>query len=145
MPMLGFLLALFFVIAALSGTENLDQSRVSAKSESDAIAGNMLVYRNFVSLYAQNNPAANGSIADLSLGLPVWFNRSPYLNNYVALGKSYVYYTVVVPGLVWAVSDVTGSINVGTNEGGVLNTPGKGQTAILLPAQIPQSSVVIVQ
>ncbi|WP_440057898.1 type IV pilus biogenesis protein PilM [Pseudomonas fragariae (ex Marin et al. 2024)] len=145
MPMLGFLLALFFIVAALSGSEGVERNQMSLRAESEAIAGSMLVYRNYVSLYAVNNPAASGVIPDSALGLPAWYLRPTYLSNYVSAGKSYVYYTAFVPGLAGAISASTGSINVGTNSGGVLNSSSNGQSIIVLPGQVPVSSVVIVQ
>lgn len=145
MPMLGLLLTLFIVVAALSGTESLDSHQVSVAAEYEAIAGNMLVYRGFVSQYAVNNPTVSGAISDSALGLPSWFIRSQYLSNYVAAGKSYVFYSAFVPGLASSIADTTASMNVGTNSGGMLNSPGKGQTGIVLPSQVPQSSVVIIQ
>ncbi|MNC80097.1 PilM [compost metagenome] len=60
-------------------------------------------------------------------------------------GSSYVYYTRFLPGLVGTLANKTESLSVGTNYGGVLNSPNSGSAVIPIPVTIPNMAVVIVQ
>jgi len=51
----------------------------------------------------------------------------------------------VLPGLVGELARRTESVNVGTNQNGVLLAPNMANMGVTLPAQIPNGSVVLIQ
>lgn len=145
MPVIGYLLILLIVFACLLNTDQARQEQMLRQAEINAVAGNLMVYRNVVSAFSEANPAFVGTATDAVLGLPTWYRRQPGMGNYLSNGKSYVFYTLPLPGLVGSLADRSHSISVGTNSGGVLVTPVAGNTGIPVPAQIPATAVVIIQ
>lgn len=145
MSAIGYLLVILIVFSAMFGSDQANQNRILQEAEVDAVAGNLMVYRNIVTAYAEANPTAIGTIEDITLGLPTWYQRQPGMSNFLAGGKSYVFYTGSLPGLISNLAGRIESMSVGTNSGGVLTSPKAGNTGIPLPAQVPQSAVVIVQ
>ncbi|UST77170.1 type IV pilus biogenesis protein PilM [Pseudomonas siliginis] len=144
MPLIWILLvALLF--GGYMQSENEKSSEVlSAESENETIAGNMQVYKNALVRYIELNPSANGSIPDSSLTLPSWFTRRPGVANYVSAGKVYVYYEAR-PELASVILRDTETMGVGINNNGILIHPRSGNTGIQIPAQIPTTSVVLMQ
>lgn len=145
MQIFGLLVTLLLVASGLFGAGQLQQNRRLSDAEVVALAGNMLVYRNAVSAYAETNPGFAGSAADSALGLPAWYSKAPGLANYLASGKSYVFLPEALPGLVGTLARKSESISVGTNVGGLLQSPTAATTGIPLPAQVPLAAVVIIQ
>ena len=145
MSAIGYLLTLFLVIAAFLNFDNTSHAEMLRQAEVSAVVGNMMVYRNYVSAYAQANPTFEGNVPDAVLGMPSWYKKQPNMGGYLAGGKSYIFNTVVLPGLVAALVKKSKSISVGTNTGGFLLSPMAGNTNIPLPIQIPLSAVVIIQ
>lgn len=145
MPLLYLLLALMFSLSVASQVEKTSKNRDMAVAEVKAVTGSMLLYRNLVASYATANPTQAGSVNDVSLNLPNWYVRNPGFGNYVSLGGSYVFYTESLPGLVGELARRTESTNVGVNQNGVLIAPNKVNSGIVLPAQIPNGAVVLVQ
>lgn len=144
MPLIWVLL-----IALLLGdymlTENSNNSeRSSIVAENEAISGSMQVYKNAIVRYLELTPSASGTIPDSSLSLPTWYYRIQGVSNYVAFGKVYVYYQGRAE-LASVIEVNTESLTVGINRGGILINPRSGNTGIVLPAVIPESSVVIMQ
>jgi len=145
MQISGLLVTILLVIAGLLGTGQLQHNRMLTDAEVVAVAGNMLVYRNAVSAYADSHPGFAGAVADSALGLPTWFSKKPGLANYLVAGRCYVFLPEVLPGLVGTLAKKSESINVGINVGGVLQSPTSAVTGIPLPAQVPLAAVVIIQ
>lgn len=145
MPLLYLLLALMFSLSVIAQAEKTSKNRDMAVAEVKAVSGSMLLYRNLVASYASANPAQTGSVSDASLSLPNWYVRNPGFGNYVSPGSSYVFYTESLPGLVGELAKRTESTNVGINRNGVLTAPNKVNSGIVLPAQIPNGAVVLVQ
>jgi hypothetical protein len=145
MPVLWLILALFITTAAVFSTDQRSQNTGMVNAEISATAGNILVYRNAVSIFSESNVAYSGVIPDAALALPTWYTKTLGLGNYAVGGTSYVYYTNALPGLVSALGKKTESTLVGTNTSGVLVTPNTGNTGIALPAQIPAGAVVILK
>ena len=145
MPIIGSLLILLILFASLFGSNQAHQKQTLQEAEIDAVAGNLMIYRNVVSAYAEANPTTTGAVADATLGLPTWYQRQPGMGNYLVGGKSYVFYTTILPGLVGTLAERSQSMSIGINSGGWLRSPIAGNTGIPLPAQVPQSAVVIIQ
>ncbi|MFD2274682.1 type IV pilus biogenesis protein PilM [Undibacterium arcticum] len=119
-----------------------------ARTEATAIAGNMMLYRNYVVSYSRANQGISGTVADASLNLPTWFNRNSRLMNYMNAGKGYVYYTPTRSDLAYQVAKGLGaSINAGIKTNGNLISPfstTNTSTPIAVPAAIPDGSIVII-
>lgn len=145
MPAIGLLLTLLIVVAGIFGSGEARQVNLQDRAEASAIAGNMLVYRNAVAAFAEANPTQIGTVPDSALALPTWYVKAPYLSHYMQAGKCYVYYTAFVSGLASALAQKTESVAVGINVNGQLSSPNVVTTGIVLPAQVPLSSVVLVQ
>jgi len=134
-----------FSVAVSSQQEQTAKAHVSVVAEVAAVSESLLLYRNIVAAYASTYPSMIGAVPDVSLSLPSWYAKNPSFGNYVASGKSYVFYTQSLPGLVGELARKTESTNVGTNQNGVLSAPNKSNSGIVLPAQIPNGSVVLIQ
>lgn len=135
-------------VLVLIGTYAANQTDAARQSErtgySNAVVGNMMVYRNHVAAYAQAHPTATGTIADADLALPAWFNRVSEVRNYVSGGQGYVYYQASsMDGQAYAMLEQSrGDLLVGINRAGRLFNPSAGLTTIVLPAAIPDGAVV---
>ena len=145
MPVLWLLFAVLLSAAVFFDSEQTTLTRNLAVTEISAVSSSMLVYRNIVANYAYANPAMTGSAPDVLLTLPNWYVRPPSLSNYISAGKSYVFFSEPLPGLAGELARRTESTNVGLNQNGVLWVPNKANSGIVLPAQIPNGSVVIIQ
>ncbi|WP_375122201.1 type IV pilus biogenesis protein PilM [Pseudomonas sp. LW8] len=145
MPLLYLLLALMFSLSVSSQAEKTYKNRGMTAAEVKAVSDSLMLYRNFVASYAVANPTQTGSVSDASLSLPNWYIRNPGFGNYISPGSSYVFYAQSLPGLVGHLAKRTESTNVGVNQNGVLIAPNKINSGILLPAQIPNGAVVLVQ
>jgi len=145
MPVLWLIFALLLYCAAIFSSDQSTKNQMMKEAEVMAISESLMIYRNSVAAFAENNPSAVGVMDDSVLNLPSWYVIPPGASHYLATGTSYVYYTQALPGLIGELAVKTESINVGTNQGGYLVSPNVGYTAIPLPAQIPQAAVVIIQ
>lgn len=145
MQLLWTLFAILFATTVVFNSDQINQNQGMIDAEIAAISGSMLIYRNHVAAYSEANPAFVGSAPDPALSLPTWYVKPPELDNYIGGGARYVYMTARLPGLAGALASKTESTNVGTNLGGLLASPIKGNTGIHLPGQIPLNAVVIVQ
>jgi hypothetical protein len=145
MPLLWVLLVITLYISFMSNSEEATQDRNSSAVEITSTSISMLVYRNAVAKYASSNPAFVGVVADALLSFPSWYVKPPNLSNYISSGKSYSFYSGSLPGLAGELARQTESINVGTNQNGVLLAPNLANSGIVLPAQIPNGSVVLIQ
>lgn len=145
MPLVWVLLIVTLSISFLSNSQQVDQGRNSSFEDVSATSVSMLVYRNLVAEYASSNPAFVGVVSDTSLLFPSWYVKPLNLSNYISTGKSYTFYPGTLPGLVGELARQTESVNVGTNQNGVLVAPNMANSGITLPAQIPNGSVVLIQ
>lgn len=143
----GLFWALFFTISIFFGSIYVDtQHQLNANNnagEASAISGNMMVYRNAVSTYAQANTGTTGTVADASLSLPTWYTKISGVSNYVTGGKGYVYYSNQRPE--WAyqlLKDTNNTMLSGIKRSGVLYNPISGTSSISIPGAIPDESVV---
>lgn len=145
MPIIGLLLTLFAVGLSIYQSHYFQQNAGLDAAEVSAQAGNLMVYHNQVTAYAEANPSASGSVADTALSLPTWYQKTPNAGNYLQAGTRYVYLASPLPGVVGALAQRTESITVGINNAGYLTSPRAGQTGIPVPAQVPLGALVIVQ
>jgi len=145
MPLIGLFLVLIIVVGAVSSNTNIDSLQVFSAAETSAQADNLLIYRNHVSKFADNNPGFVGQVPDATLVLPMWYNEGPGMGNYLSFGMQYVYVTSPSSGLAAKLASESEAITVGINRGGVFYSPRQGNTGINLPSQIPLDAVVIIQ
>lgn len=145
MPLLWLLVVVMVSISFLSNTEQANQERNTSFSDVTATSINLLVYRNAVANFASVNPAFSGVVTDAQLILPSWYVKFPSMGNFVSGGKSYSFYSGSLPGLASELARQTESMNVGINQNGVLLSPNMANSGIVLPAQIPLGSVVLIQ
>lgn len=141
---------LFFVTLttmALMSSASTQDAANNVRTEAQAIAGSMRVYRNFVVPYAQANTSVTGPVADGNLSLPAWYSRLQGVANYVSAGKGYVYYPLASPELTYLILKASdNSINVGIKRSGTLVNPlstTNTSIPIALPTAIPDESIVI--
>lgn len=143
-------LSILAVVLAFVGTLLLQTgSRTTTNvntNEAVAISGNMMVYRNAVSLYAHNNPTASGTISDSAFSLPTWYQRISGVGHYLSTGTAYIYYSTTRPELAYQVVKATNNaITVGIKRGGYLINPlstTNYSQPVAMPAAIPEESVV---
>lgn len=145
MPLLWVMIAILLSVASLSSSEKTTQSGDVLVSETKAISGSILLYRNYIARYVELNPTFVGEIPEDFLSLPVWYVKPYGLSNYVMIGVIYVFYEQPLPGLVGELTRRTESINVGANRNGYLVSPSNPNSGLALPAQIPNGSVVLMQ
>jgi hypothetical protein len=142
------LIVLFIVMAfatSFVGSIVRNTANIQTTSEATNTGDNMKAYQGFLKLYAAANPAVTGAVADSSIPVPTWFSHGSNIQNYVSGGHAYVYNTAPPPGLVGYLANGTiYSINVGVATNGILVGPTTyGQAPIVLPASIPNNSVVV--
>lgn len=144
MPWLMSIAFVFTMLFSAVMQKNVDDMLAEkTTAEASAIASSMMVYQNYVRVYAINNPAATGSISDAALGLPTWYIKSSSVANYVTAGRAYVYVVNPPVGLVSQLQVASqNSLNVGVNMSGALVGPVGGATGITVPAAIPSGAVV---
>ena len=145
MPLLWVLFVVMLSISFMFNSEQKHQERNAAFADVTATSVNMLVYRNAVANFASSNSTFSGVVADTQLLFPNWYVKSSNLSNYVSNGKSYSFYSGTLPGLAGELARRTESINVGTNQNGILLAPNMMNLGVTLPAQIPNGSVVLIQ
>lgn len=140
------LAALLAIAAVIGGVLAAQTDKMAVKQRdgySHSVVGNMMVYRNAVTTYAQANPAVEGLVPDTSLALPAWFTRISTVKNYVNGGLGYVYYKVENDGQAYKMlKESDNDINVGISRGGFLYNPIAGTTLTALPAGVPEGAVV---
>lgn len=136
-----------FLITALAMSTLGEMSRrtedSSLRADESALAHNMLVYRNAVAIYAQQNNGATGPVVDSALVLPTWFVHLPGVQGYVSTGSSYVFFSEPPKGLVTQLVELTdSSVAIGYASAGRLISPLNGAPQIALPPVIPEGSAV---
>lgn len=102
-----------------------------------------MLYRNQVLRFAAANPASDGNIPDSSLSLPAWYSKQAGVSNYVGGGKGYLHYSGGNMELAYRLlKKSNNSVLTDIKRGAYLYNPLTGTTAISLPVQIPDPSVV---
>lgn len=146
---MGWLLTIFMFVVAAVGTvatvTHNARNDEAQKSLSTSYVGNMMVYRNAVATYAAANPTVTGEVANSALNLPAWFTPMANVRNRVQAGQAFVYFAAgtIDKGQAYAMmKQADNSILVGLRRGSTLYNPIAGTTAITLPTQIPEESVV---
>lgn len=144
---MSWVYTIIFLIAVLVGGLMLQNAETlsadNAQGEVAAISGNMVVYHNYVVLYAQAHSGVTGVVSDAALGLPAWFNHNTGVLNYVSGGKGYVYYVNAPGGLAHQLlQDSKNSIFVGVKQSGVVASPLSGVGTITVPAAIPDGVTI---
>jgi hypothetical protein len=145
-------LPVIFCFLLLFGAVGYDYQHADRKEQTTAVdeslGGRFLVYRNAVLAYAAENPDQNKAIDDNSLTLPPWFTVASGFHAYLQAGNSYVYYQPdgVTPSLadMGLYPSMSVTVSVGIAQAGILMSPTLGDTGIVLPAVIPNGSVVYV-
>ncbi|WP_301233362.1 type IV pilus biogenesis protein PilM [Pandoraea cepalis] len=124
---------------------NQSETQTVQVANVDSLAANMLIYSNYVNMYASANAGTQGTISETALGLPSWFAKRPELTNVVSSGRGFVYAQATPSGLLGALSSKAGqSVMVGSRQGANLLSPDFGTvTAIALPGEIPNGAVVV--
>lgn len=142
MPILWVILTVMIATTGLlADGERLSSNRTAAV-DVEALAYNLLIYRNALAEYAYNNPGVAGAPADSALALPTWWVHSPGVSGYVQGGSSYAYYAAPPKGLVTTLAELTESAAVGYATNGRLVSPSFGATGIALPAAVPAGAAV---
>lgn len=143
------MIGLIFAILVSAGfylSEIRNESAASASfAANDSIAASMVIYQDHLVAYHSANPGFSGSAPTASLALPTWFVPAPGLKNYIAGGVSYSYFTNSAPGMAEALYHKTQSMNVGTVQSGYLYSPMGNNTGTVIPAVIPNGSLVYLQ
>ncbi|MEB0221349.1 type IV pilus biogenesis protein PilM [Pseudomonas sp. AB12(2023)] len=141
MPMIWVYLVVLIFSSYFLGENNKAALDTLTQGETQAIAKNMLLYKNAVAAFVDANPSTTGAIPDSSLALPSWFRTIQGVTNYVESGHVYIY-AAGRPALASAIFSQTQALTVGINQSGRLVNPISGDTGIILPAVIPNLSVV---
>lgn len=146
MPVLVIIIVLSLIAAGINSLvhEEIEQA-VMVKGELTARSSNIVVYRGLVREFADGHPNYVGTVNLASLNAPNWFQPLPELGNYVVAGVVYVFHIQPPPGLAGELAMRVQSTAIGTNIGGVLYSPGAGDTGISVPPQVPQNATVILQ
>ena len=132
----------FNLVVSLDTTS--DGTLAVAQAEENVVGDSMLALHTFASAYAQANPSFTGTALDSTIGSPTWYNRPASVATYITGGQAYVYYTGPAQGLpaylIAATKNVAGA---GTNQGGVLISPGSITGTAGIPSQVPNNAVVL--
>jgi hypothetical protein len=146
MGQISLFVAIFAVIGTLMFQTSFRSSENMNTAEAAAIAGNMTIYRNAVSPFAQNNPTTTGTVNDTVFGLPTWFRKINGVEHYLKAGTAYVYFSIPRPGLAHQILKASdNAITVGIKRDGYLINPlstTNYSQPIALPSAIPEESVV---
>lgn len=142
MPLLWVILTVMIAATGLlADGERLSSNRAAAV-DVDALAHNLLIYRNALAEYAYYNPGVSGVPADSTLNLPTWWVHTAGVRGYVQAGSSYAYYAAPPNGLVTTLAQLTESAAVGYATNGQLVSPSAGATGVTLPAAVPAGAAV---
>lgn len=132
------------VVGLLADAERSSNTR-SLAVDIDALAYNMITYRNALAEYAHTNPTVTGTPADSVLALPTWYRKLPNVSGYVNAGQSFTYYPTPPNGLVSKMVDLTQSQAIGTVVASTLQSPISGNMGVVVPPAIPNGSALAYQ
>lgn len=142
---------LWIILAVMTATVGLlaDAERASINRtvgvDLNALAYNLLTYRNALAEYAHANPTVTGAPADSVLALPTWYRKLPNVSGYVNAGQSFTYYPTPPNGLVSKLVDLTQSQAIGTVVASTLQSPISGNMGVVVPQAIPNGSALAYQ
>lgn len=151
-------LAILTALLAVLGTYNLatyrSQSEAFAVGRSDALAQNLVTYRNLVAQFVATQPAGytapgvNNAVPDASLALPGWYLKDGRLRNAVVAGVVTIYTNGATPREPFVqqalVDRLNGMALVGSRTtAGTAVRYGEVSTTFSVPAYVPASSIVI--
>jgi hypothetical protein len=142
------LLALLTLIAALSS--NSEQSALDAQQHQAGVAagGSLRIYANAVARFTHANPTFTGTAPRSALDLPAWFSPLLGTGNQIVAGRAFVFFipTDTLPDLyrMFPEDEVGLPYQFGVARNGYLQSPSGGSSFLVLPAAIPEGSVVYV-
>ncbi|MDT3723239.1 type IV pilus biogenesis protein PilM [Pseudomonas oryzihabitans] len=145
MPILWIILAVMTATVGLLADAERTSSNRTASVDLDALAYNLLTYRNALAEYAHANPTMTGAPVDSVLALPTWYRKLPNVSGYVSAGQSFTYYPTPPSGLVSKMVDLTQSQAIGTVVASKLQSPISGNMGVVVPATIPNGSALAYQ
>ncbi|MDT3723228.1 type IV pilus biogenesis protein PilM [Pseudomonas oryzihabitans] len=145
MPMLWIILMIATAVVGLLADAERSSNTRSVAVDIDALAYNMITYRNALAEYAHANPTVTGAPADSVLALPTWYRKLPNVSGYVNTGQSFTYYLRPPNGLVSKMVDLTQSQAIGTVVASTLQSPISGNMGIVVPPAIPNGSALAYQ
>jgi len=130
-------------LGLLTQKQNNDEA-LSSSASIDALSRSMLVYRDAAAEYAHSNPGFTGVPTDTALKLPSWYVKQIGVTSYIVGGISYTFVAAPPAGLPGVLAKHTESATVGFKRNGLLYSPTTGNTSIIVPAAVPEGSVVAV-
>ncbi len=145
MPMLWIILMIATAVVGLLADAERSSNTRSVAVDIDALAYNMITYRNALAEYAHTNPTITGAPADSVLALPTWYRKLPNVSGYVNAGQSFTYYPTPPNGLVSKMVDLTQSQAIGTVVASTLQSPISGNMGVVVPPAIPNGSALAYQ
>lgn len=145
MPMLWIILMIATAVVGLLADAERSSNTRSLAVDIDALAYNMITYRNALAEYAHTNPTVTGTPADSVLALPTWYRKLPNVSGYVNAGQSFTYYPTPPNGLVSKMVDLTQSQAIGTVVASTLQSPISGNMGVVVPPAIPNGSALAYQ
>ena len=145
MPMLWIILMIATAVVGLLADAERSSNTRSLAVDIDALAYNMITYRNALAEYAHTNPTVTGTPADSVLALPTWYRKLPNVSGYVNAGQSFTYYPTPPNGLVSKIVDLTQSQAIGTVVASTLQSPISGNMGVVVPPAIPNGSALAYQ
>lgn len=136
------IIALLFFFG-LSYHVTQSQDKVNATNVARNLGANLALYRRAVANYAAANPTFTGTVSDVALGLPAWYEKMRGVSNLISGGRTYVYFSDSVFGGLPALSEMAPvpSALIGIKQNGNLISPGNA-TTFALPTSIPEGSIV---
>lgn len=139
-------ISLFFFVTVVM----VDHMRIIGRDDqasvySQAVATNLILYRNAVVEYARANQAYTGAVPDGNLSLPTWY-RNPGWVNYVAGGMIYVYpgnSDTIRAGLASAlIESSNANLMAGIAQNGTIFHSGIGDTGIAVPVGVTNGTPI---
>jgi hypothetical protein len=128
----------------------------SSHAASAAMGDGMIIYNNYASAYAAQNPTYSGVPTAAMLGLPTWYvtpwvwsgtTHTAVVSAYLQAGKAYTYYTGSDRDVLGYLSaKLQNGYGVGTDNHGVLlsaTLPATITSTYTIPALVPSGSVVL--
>lgn len=113
--------------------------------ENTIMANEFLLYKEAVNKYARINPGFTGTVPDASLPLPLTINLSGHWHNNIEPGRFVYVYGDIKAGLLRTIlAQAKKAITIGVNNNGTLYSPVVGDLAFVVPAWVPNQSILSV-
>jgi hypothetical protein len=149
-----FVAALLIFIEVVIGITINTTTHVNRATDIASAGDSMVIYSNYATAYAQQNPGFTGVPTVSALNLPAWFNipktntGAAVISAYVQGGHAYTYYTGTVLGVGgYLAQKLQNGYIAGINKNGVLSSPILPATATAtetIPAPVPNGSTVLI-